>query len=310
MRFGASSGEDPFAKVKGLISDMIAKLQSQASSEAIEKAYCDEQMAKTEEKKGELEYDISKLTSKIDKAASASSTLKQDVQQLQSELSALAKSQAEMDKIRRESNAAYAQAKVDLESGLQGVRKALSMLRDYYNSGEAASMLQDGADVSAAMQQPAAPEQHTKASGAGSSIIGILEVVESDFAKNLATEEAEEADAQSEYEKTSQENEVTRTLKEQDVKYSTQEFKGLDTNIAEFASDRETTNTELSAVLEYYCKIKDRCISKPETYAERQRRRQAEIAGLKEALSILEDETALTQRGKRSFKGHFLGMRP
>merc|ERR1719215_866921 len=213
MRFGASSGEDPFAKVKGLISDMIAKLQSQASSEATEKAYCDEQMAKTEEKKGDLEDDISKLTSKIDKAASASASLKEAVQRLQSELSALAKSQAEVDKIRRESNAAYGQAKVDLESGLQGVRKALSVLRDYYSSGEAASMLQDGADVSAAMQQPAAPEQHTKASGAGSSIIGILEVVESDFARNLATEEAEEADAQSEYEKTSQENEVTRTLK-------------------------------------------------------------------------------------------------
>merc|ERR1719150_2932096 len=160
------------------------------------------------------------------------------------------------------------------------------------------------------MQQPAAPEHHEAATGAGGSIIGILEVVESDFAKNLATEEAEEADAQSEYEKTTQENEVTRTLKEQDVKYSTQEFKGLDKSIAEFSSDRQTENTELSAVLEYYGKIKERCIAKPETYGERQRRRQEEISGLKQALSILEDETALTQRGKRAFKGHFLAMRP
>jgi len=308
-RFGAASGEDPFTKVKGLISDMIAKLQSQASSEATEKAYCDEQMAKTEEKKGELDYDISKLTSKIDKASAASAGLKSDVQRLQSELSALLKSQAEMDKVRRESRAAYAQAKTDLETGLQGVRKALGVLRDYYNNGDSAAMLQDSADVTAMMQQPATPEHHDKASGAGSSIIGILEVVESDFAKNLATEDAEEADAQSEYEKTSQENEITKTMKEQDVKYSTQEFKGLDKNIAEFSSDRETTNTELSAVLEYYSKIKDRCIAKPETYSERKGRREAEVAGLKEALSILEDETALTQRGKHAFRGHFLGMR-
>merc|ERR1719282_1982324 len=159
------------------------------------------------------------------------------------------------------------------------------------------------------MQQPAAPEHHESATGAGGSIIGILEVVESDFAKNLATEEAEEADAQSEYEKTTQENEVTRTMKEQDVKYSTQEFKGLDKSIAEFSSDRQTENTELSAVLEYYSKIKDRCIAKPETYEERKRRREAEIDGLKKALSILEDETALTQRSKRGHKGHFLGVR-
>merc|ERR1719491_2395600 len=146
------------------------------------------------------------------------------------------------------------------------------------------------------MQQPAAPEKHEASAGAGGSIVGILEVVESDFAKNLATEEAEEADAQSEYEKTTQENEVTRTLKEQDVKYSTQEFKGLDKSISEFSSDRQTENVELSAVLEYYSKIKERCIAKPEKYEERKRRREAEISGLKEALSILEDETAFVQR--------------
>merc|ERR1719468_962406 len=156
------------------------------------------------------------------------------------------------------------------------------------------------------MQQPAAPEQHSKASGAGGSIIEILEVVESDFAKNLATEDAEEADAQSEYERTTQENAVTRTTKEQDVKYSTQEFKGLDKSIAEFSADRQTENVELSAVLEYYSKIKDRCIAKPETYEESKARREAEINGLKEALSILENETAFVQR--KSHRRHgFLG---
>merc|ERR1712083_1118626 len=132
--------------------------------------------------------------------------------------------------------------------------------------------------------------------GAGGSIINILEVCESDFATNLAKEESEESDAASEYEKISQENEVTKTTKEQDVKYKTQESKSQDKTASEYSADRETTNTELSAVLEYYAKIKDRCIAKPETYAERKGRREAEIKGLKEALSILEDETALVQR--------------
>merc|ERR1712226_718018 len=100
------------------------------------------------------------------------------------------------------------------------------------------------------MRQPAAPELHTKAGGAGGSIIDILEVVESDFASNLAKEETEEADAQSEYERVSQENAVTKTLKDQDVKYKTQEFKARDSTVAEYSSDRETASTELSAVLD------------------------------------------------------------
>merc|ERR1719359_1901929 len=119
------------------------------------------------------------------------------------------------------------------------------------------------------MQQPAKPELHKPAGGAGGGIIDILEVVEEDFAKSLAEEETAEADAASEYEKMTQEN-------------------------------KETKTTELTAVLEYYEKLKDRCIAKPETYEERKRRREAEIAGLKEALQILEEEAAFVQRGARS----------
>merc|ERR1719453_823157 len=98
-------------------------------------------------------------------------------------------------------------------------------------------------------------------------------------------------------------------MKSQDVKYKTKEFKGLDKSISDLSGDRDSTDAELSAVNEYYAKIKDRCIAKPETYAERKARREAEIKGLKEALTILEDETAFVQRRKAGgVRKHFLGM--
>merc|ERR1712048_1221129 len=76
MRMGSAGGEDPFAKVKGLISEMISKLEAEADAEATEKAWCDEQIAKTEEKKTDLESDIAKLTAKIDVATAKSADLK------------------------------------------------------------------------------------------------------------------------------------------------------------------------------------------------------------------------------------------
>jgi len=306
MRFGTASGQDPFAKVKGLVQDLIAKLEAEASSDATEKAYCDEQMAKTEEKKAELEHDMSKLTAKLDQSVAKSASLKEEVKELQSELAALAKQQAEMDQIRQETHADYVTAKADLEAGLGGVRKSLGVLRDYYGGG--AAMIQADAGLGSEMTQPAMPEQHVQATGAGQSIIGILEVVESDFAKDLAAEETAEDDAETEYQTVTQQNKVTKTLKDQDVKYKTAEAKTLDKEISELTSDKETLDAELSAVLDYYAKIKERCIAKPETYEERAKRRAAEIAGLKEALTILEDETAFVQRGKRSVHNHFLGM--
>merc|ERR1719265_501399 len=166
----------------------------------------------------------------------------------------------------------------------------------------------DDSKFNALMQQPAKPAKFEKAEGAGGSIIDILEVCESDFATNLAKEETEEADSAANYEKTTQENKVETATKQQDVKYKTQEFTALDKEITELSGDKETASSELDAVLEYYAKIKERCIAKPETYEERKAKREAEIAGLKEALSILENETAFMQRGRKGSKRHFMAM--
>jgi chromosome segregation ATPase len=296
VTYGSGNGEDVFAKIKGMISDMISKLEKEAEEDAAEKAYCDEEMAKTQAKKEELDSEIESLTTKIDRAASKSAQLKADVKELQEELAALAKEQAEMDQIRSEQNKDYRGASADLKQGLAGVQKALGMLREYYGG---AAFVQDDAHFGAFMQQPSPPAKHGKSSGAGGSIIDILEVCESDFSKDLAKEEAAESDAQADYDKTTQMNKISKAQKEQDVKYFTQEFKSLDKEISELSSDKGTAGSELGAVMEYYDQIKDRCVAKPESYEERAARRKAEIEGLKTALNILENETAFVQRKRR-----------
>ena len=149
-----------------------------------------------------------------------------------------------MDRIQHESHADYVTAKADLELGLAGVCKAIGVLQEYY--GSSASMLQDDTKLGAFMEKPAAPESHSKSHSAGKSIIDILQVVESDFARNLADEESEEAASQSLYEKTTQQNAVTRTTKEESIKYKTQEARAQDKTAAEYSADRETTNSELT----------------------------------------------------------------
>jgi len=283
-RYGG--GDDVFAKVKGLITDMISKLEAEAAAEATEKAYCDEEMSKTETKKGELETEIGKLTTKIDQSTAKSTSLKEEVKTLQEEVATMNKEYADATAMRQEEHETYTVAKADLEQGLGGVRKALELLRNYYGS---AALIQQ--------PEPPMPAPHDKAGGAAGSIIGILEVCESDFADNLAKEETAESDAADAYEKMSQEYKLTKTEKEQDIKYKTQEFTSLDKSVSELSSDRDTANTELSAVNDYYSKLKDRCIAKPETYEQRKARREAEINGLKEALKILETETAFLQHG-------------
>jgi len=267
----------PFDKVKGLISSMIEKLLAEAQADATEKAFCDKEMAETEAKKVDKESAIAKLSTSIDSMTAKSAQLKEEVAVLQKELADIARAQAEMDKLRSEEKAAFEKNSAEMKQGVEGIQKALKVLNDYYAKDAA----------------------HSSADGAGSGIIGLLEVCESDFSKGLAEMTAAEETAASEYDKTSKENAIAKATKEQDSKYKTKEAKGLDKDTAEATSDRSGVQEELDAVMSYYKGIKERCIAKAETYEERVKRRTAEIAGLKEALTILDGEAVLIQRASK-----------
>merc|ERR1719253_1365409 len=137
---GAFSSSDPFVKIRGMIEEMITKLEDQMGAEAQEKAYCDEEMSKTEAKKSDLETTSKKLTNKIDTSSAKSAQLKEEVATLQEELANLAKEQENMDKTRQEAHAVYVEEKAVLDKGLAGIRKALELLRNYF--GAAASFVQ------------------------------------------------------------------------------------------------------------------------------------------------------------------------
>merc|ERR1719409_1036547 len=145
MRLGAAAGEDPFAKVKGLIADMISTLEADAESDASQKAYCDKEMSETNAKKDELTAESDKLSTKIAQNKAASAKLKEEVATLQNELANMAKAKAEADKVRAEEKAAYEKNSAEMELGIEGVKKALQVLREYYAKDDKSHAAAEGA---------------------------------------------------------------------------------------------------------------------------------------------------------------------
>merc|ERR1719171_2516642 len=132
------------------------------------------------------------------------------------EMAELAKAQAEMDKLRAEEKAAYEANRPELEAGVEGVKLALKILRDYYASEGKA---------------------HEAAEGAGSTIIGLLEVAESDFTTGLCEMIATEEASAAAYDRQTKENAIEKATKDQDIKYKSKEAQELDQAVAEATSD-------------------------------------------------------------------------
>jgi chromosome segregation ATPase len=240
MRMG---GGDPFSKVKSLITDMIAKLEKDAASDASQKAFCDKETSETKQKKLEKEYSISKLATKIDSMTAESAKLKEQAATLQKELAELASAQASMDTIRSDEKALFDKQSVEMAAGVSAVQQALSVLKDYYATSD-------------------------KDKGAGEGIISMLEVVESDFTKGLAEMKVAESAAQMEYDKTTYMNKIAKVSKEKDVEYKVKEATALDKSVAEATSDKDGVQSELDALLEYLVKLDKMCVAKAEPYSE------------------------------------------
>merc|ERR1719375_1070184 len=281
IRLGSSAGEDPFAKVKELIGDMLAKLQKEAEEDATQKAFCDKEMKETKAKKEEENAEVEKLSTKKEQKEAQSTKLKEEVATLQKELAEIASTQAEMDSLRAEEKATYEQTKPELEKAVAGIQAALKVLKDYYaNSAD-----------------------HGASEGAGDGIISLLEVAEADFSKNLSEVVAEEQTAAATYEAQTKENGMTKLTKEQDVKYKNKEAASLDKAVSELATDLESVQDDLDAVNAAWKTITAQCVANPETYEERKARREAEINGLKDALEVLESEAAFVQVSAKHLRG-------
>jgi len=287
MEMVSVASSDPFEKVRGLIEQMIEKLVTEANEEATQKAFCDEETTKSKAAQSEKSMTADKLTSRIDKASTTKAQLEQSIKDLEGEIAELDAGTAEATKIRTEEKATNTKSSADFKLAAEAVQGAIGVLKEYYES----ALIQ----ISQSSKQPSFGGAK---SDAASTIISILEMSEENFTKMyMETETAESAGA-AEYKKLMDESKVSKATKLAEVKGSESEIKSLEVALKNNGEDLGMTNKELEAVMAYLAKLKPQCETKVMSYAEKKARREAEIAGLKEALSIL-DGPALVQKSVR-----------
>jgi len=284
----ARVSDDPFVKVKKMIKDLIVRLMEEANEEAEHKGWCDSELATNEVTRKEKTAAVETLHAEIDELEASVAKLSEEIGELAQAVAQLDAAMAEATGLRTEekkSNDATIQDAVEAQAA---VAQALAVLRDFYNKQATATLVQTQ------RQQPKAPEifngPYRGMTGEASGVIGMLEVIESDFARLEAETTASEAAAQKEYDEFMTDSKVDKAEKTKDVEHKTAKKQDQEHALTMKTNDLDGTQKELDAALRYFDKLKPSCVDAGVSHEERVQRRQEEIESLQEALRILSGE--------------------
>jgi len=177
----------------------------------------------------------------------------------------------------------------DSQEAQTAVAQALAVLKEFYaRAGEATALVQK-------RQSPEAPEifgdtPYRGMTGESGGVIGMLEVIESDFARIEADTTASEATSQKQYDELMTTSKVDKASKSKDIEHKSAKKQDQEQALTMKASDLQGTQKELDAALAYFDKLKPSCVDAGVSYDQRVARRQEEIESLQEALKILNGE--------------------
>merc|ERR1719321_2370922 len=112
-----------------------------------------------------------------------------------------------------------------------------------------------------------------------------------EFRKTVKEASATEREQLKGFESLMNDNKVLISTREAEIKGAESQIKSLDVSISDSGGDLKMATKEKSAIEDYVAKLKPQCEGRVVPYEERKAKRDAEIAGLKEGLAILEAES-------------------
>jgi tetratricopeptide (TPR) repeat protein len=280
---------DPFAKVKKMIDSMITKLLEEANEESDKKGWCDKEMAVNGQTREDKTEEVNSLTAEVDK-------LKADIIKLSEQVADLSVAIQETDgamvnatDIRLAEKEKNKNTIEDAKDAQTAVGQAIAVLKDFYAKAATATALVQQKQTPEEEAPETFDEPYTGMGGASGGVVGLLEVIESDFSKLEAETTAAEEEAAKEYDRFMAESKKDKAVKTADMDYKKKTKTQKESDLSDTTADLKGTEKELQSALFYYEKLKPQCVDAGVSYEERVSKREAEIESLKTALKILSD---------------------
>jgi len=278
---------DPFGKVKKMIKDLIAKLIEEANEEAEHKGWCDQELATNKRTRKEKTESIESLAAEKDLLEASMSKLTEDMASLAKAIKDIDAAMAEATELRQKEKPKNEETVKDAKEGEAAVQSAIAVLKDFYEKAGEATVLVQKSDATPP-ELFDGPYKGQQAENGG--IIGMLDVIQSDFARLEAETMSAEASSQQEYKAFMEDSKADKADKQTEIEKKTSKKQDKSQALTLKVEDLDGTQKELDAALDYYDKLKPTCVDAAVSYDDRVARRKDEIESLREALKIMQGE--------------------
>jgi chorismate mutase len=279
--------EDPFAKIKSMIKELIVKLMEEANAEADHKGYCDSELATNKQTRENKASEAEDLTAQIEKATADIAQLTEEITTLADDIAAIKGQQADAQGIRDAEKAKNQETISDAKVAQAAVEKAMQVLKDFYAKAEASSLIQGTNGLEQEMAQASKAPYKGMASGGGN-LVDFLDVILSDFARLESETSTAEDNSQASHDKFMNEANDDVALKSTEQEHKEGKRDQLTELNRNLKKELKLTQEELDAALKYYDELKPDCLDMGLSYADRKAQREEEIQSLKEALKMFE----------------------
>eukprot|EP00933_Yihiella_yeosuensis_P026537 TRINITY_DN2060_c0_g2_i1.p1 TRINITY_DN2060_c0_g2~~TRINITY_DN2060_c0_g2_i1.p1 ORF type:complete len:679 (-),score=220.13 TRINITY_DN2060_c0_g2_i1:157-2193(-) len=284
----ANSGEDPFEAVSKMIQDLIKKLKEQALAEATKKAYCDKAVSESKITRREKTAESDSLKAELDECNSLIAQLAEETVTLSKEIKEISEAVAKATELRQKEKLENTHTMKEAKDGQKAVASAIAVLNEFYaKASSAASFLQLKSQAMAGQPEIFESEGYTGMTGAKGGVIGMMEVIESDFARLLAETSSEEAVAAKEYKAFMDDSKMSKTEKNKDLEHKRTKKSEKESESTSLDADLQGTLKELDAANQSWEKIRGECETKVVDQATRVEQREKEIEELEAALEAL-----------------------
>jgi len=288
-----SLAADHFVKVRGLIKDLIAKLKADAEAEATQKKNCDLGMSRAIEQRDKANAAIEAATGKITTYTANANSLKAEINSLTEQIAEHKKELNEATELRNDSKADNKETVRQAKEGKDAVEDALEILGKYYGFVQTRKYVPPNADRDGNTLSDLSPgfasEEYHGAGSEAKGIVGILEVILSDFQRTIDQTRSDEDKEQSDFEDLEKDLDDSVRRKNNRINKAKGELRDTEADILEEQQELKDTKENLANALEALEELEGSCVKGEETWEERKQKRLEEIEALKEALNILED---------------------